>query len=80
MRPAAAESAFVRDNLKTRTGDLQADLLREIALLRQQPAIGPTNVDRHPGTPQIIDLAHPSMYVYENDIPWYWRELMEELM
>ena len=65
VRPAAAEGVFVRDDLKTNTGDLHADLLREIAVLRDQPAIGSTEIDRHPGTPQIIDLVHPSLYAYE---------------
>ena len=53
---------------QSKTGDLLVDLLREIAFLWQQTAIGPTNVDRHPATPQIIDWIHPSLYAYEKGL------------
>ena len=62
VRPAAVDGVKVRDDLNT---DLLADLLREIAVLRNQPAIGSTEIDRHPGSLQIVDLVHPSMYAYE---------------
>ena len=36
-----------------------------VAVLRQRPAIGHTEVDRHPGSPNMVDLVHPSLYCYE---------------
>mmetsp|Transcript_4242 Transcript_4242/g.9413 ORF Transcript_4242/g.9413 Transcript_4242/m.9413 type:complete len:597 (-) Transcript_4242:45-1835(-) len=61
-RPAAVDNVFCRDDLDT---NLRQELLTQIALLRSRPAIGTKQEDRHPGTPQMVDLIHPSMYCYE---------------
>ena len=74
VRPAAAEGVFVRDDLKTNTSDLHADLLREIAVLRNQPAIGSTDMDLRKLS---IWYILPCMLM-SKDKPWYRRELLEE--
>ena len=62
VRVAAVDGVFVRDDLHQK---LQNKLLQGIASLRNQPAIGSSKEDRHPGTPQMVDLVHPSLYAYE---------------
>jgi len=39
--------------------------LAGVQILRSRPAIGSNDIDRHPGTPQMVDLVHPSLYCYE---------------
>ena len=63
VRPAAVEGVFERHDLANST--LHTQLLTALAALRARPAIGTDHEDRHPGTPQMIDLVHPSMYAYE---------------
>ncbi|KAL7564692.1 hypothetical protein ACA910_021247 [Epithemia clementina (nom. ined.)] len=66
VRPATVDGVFLRDDLKALdNGELHRKLLQQIATLRSQPAIGATREDRHPGTPQMVDLVHPSLYAYE---------------
>lgn len=64
-RPAAVEGVFCRDDCDS---SLMARLKQGVELLRSRPAIGASEVDRHPGTPQIVDLVHPSLYAYEDGV------------
>ena len=61
-RRAAVEGVFGRDDVDEA---LRERMVESIKKLRELPAIGSTKEDRHPGTPQIIDLVHPSLYAYE---------------
>ncbi|CAB9524767.1 Conserved hypothetical protein [Seminavis robusta] len=60
--PAAVEGVFCRQAV---SDGLLQKLGRHIATLRSRPAIGSDLEDRHPGTPQMVDLIHPSLYCYE---------------
>lgn len=68
-RPAAVDGVFERRDLQEiEGGALLQNLCEGIASLRKRPAIGSNDIDRHPGTPQMIDLVHPSMYCYERGV------------
>lgn len=60
--PAAVEGVFGTDTIPAL---LLQRLVQHVAVLRAQPAIGSTTVDRHPGTPAMVNLIHPSLYCYE---------------
>ncbi|CAB9530139.1 Conserved hypothetical protein [Seminavis robusta] len=60
--PAAVDGVFCRQSVN---GGLLRTLNQHIATLRSRPAIGSDREDRHPGTPQMVDLIHPSLYCYE---------------
>jgi hypothetical protein len=62
-RPAAVDRAFSSDGHDE--SELWSKLLSEINKLRSLPAVGSNKEDRHPGTPQMVDLVHPSLYAYE---------------
>mmetsp|Transcript_37517 Transcript_37517/g.120395 ORF Transcript_37517/g.120395 Transcript_37517/m.120395 type:complete len:577 (-) Transcript_37517:1350-3080(-) len=64
-RPAAVDGVFSRDDLDE---GLRLSLVESVAALRSRPAIGSTREDRHPGTPQMVDLVHPSLYAYERGV------------
>lgn len=61
-RPAAVQGVYCRADLDE---ELHQSLLESVKTLRSQPAIGHTEEDRHPGTPAMVDLVHPSLYCYE---------------
>lgn len=60
--PAAVDNVFGRDDMDA---SLRERLVEGITKLRSLPAVGSAKEDRHPGTPEIIDLVHPSLYAYE---------------
>ena len=60
--PAAVAGVFCCPQISL---DLLECLVQQVAVLRDRPAIGSNKEDRHPGTPQMIDLVHPSLYCYE---------------
>lgn len=61
-RPASVEGVFAMDDAIPE--GLWKSLLSAIATVRNRPAIGSNGIDRHPGTINVIDLVHPSLYCY----------------
>jgi len=63
--PAAVDGVFCADDFDE---SLRQRIVEGARSLRARPAIGSAAVDRHPGTPQMVDLVHPSLYCYERGV------------
>lgn len=79
-RPAAVDGVYCQ---QTMTDDaLRRCLVQEIGVLCQRPAISSDREDRHPGTKQMIDLVHPSLYCFERGkthvLPHAGAEVLEQ--